>query len=135
MIRLTVLYPVTIESTFDWNYYLGPHLVLARQLLLPHGLVRIEVDRGIAAFVICASLVRQFEFVQNVWINDPNFHELGNERDPLIGAQDGTYDLTIPKRPIRRKIKGLPAFTTVKGGAYFFLPSIKALHYMATLRG
>jgi uncharacterized protein (TIGR02118 family) len=50
MIRLTVLYPVTTESTFDWNYYLGPHLVLARQLLLPHGLVRIEVDRGIAAF-------------------------------------------------------------------------------------
>jgi hypothetical protein len=30
------------------------------------------VDRGIAAFVICASLVRQFEFAQNVWINDPN---------------------------------------------------------------
>jgi deferrochelatase/peroxidase EfeB len=74
------------------------------------------VDRGIAAFVICASLVRQFEFAQNVWINDPNFHELGNERDPIIGAQDGSYDLTIPKRPIRRKIKGLPAFTTVKGG-------------------
>jgi uncharacterized protein (TIGR02118 family) len=50
MIRLTVLYPVTPESTFDWNYYLGPHLVLARQILLPRGLVRIEVDRGIAAF-------------------------------------------------------------------------------------
>ena len=39
----------------------------------------------------------------------------------MIGAQDGTFDFTIPKRPIRRKIKGLPAFTTVKGGAYFFL--------------
>ena len=46
----------------------------------------------------------------------------------MIGAQDGTYDITIPKRPIRRKIKGLPAFTTVRGGAYFFLPGIKALH-------
>jgi hypothetical protein len=79
-----------------------------------------EIDRGIAAFVICASLVHQFEFAQNVWVNDPNFHKLGNERDPMIGAQDGTYDVTIPKRPIRRKIKGLPAFTTVKGGAYFF---------------
>ena len=33
----------------------------------------------------------------------------------MIGAQDGSYDITIPKRPIRRKIKGLPAFTTVKG--------------------
>src|SRR3954447_1196637 len=86
---------------------------------------------GYEGFVICASLVRQFEFAQNVWINDPNFHELGNERDPLIGNQDGTFDITIPKRPIRKKITGLPAFTTVKGGAYFFLPGIKALHYLA----
>ena len=102
---------------------------------LPEGASEDGVERGIAAFVICASLVRQFEFAQNVWVNDPNFHELGNERDPIIGAQDGSYDITIPKRPIRRKIKGLPAFTTVKGGAYFFLPSIKALHYLAALGG
>ena len=53
----------------------------------------------------------------------------------MIGAQDGSYDITIPKRPIRRKIKGLPAFTTVKGGAYFFLPGIKALHYLAAFGG
>jgi Dyp-type peroxidase family len=89
------------------------------------------VDRGIAAFVLCASLVRQFEFAQNVWINDPNFHELGNERDPFIGNQDGTFDMTIPKRPIRKKITGLPAFTTLTGGAYFFLPGLKALRYLA----
>jgi len=100
---------------------------------LPEGAPEDGADRGIAAFVVCASLVRQFEFVQNVWVNDPNFHELGNERDPMIGAQDGTYDMTIPKRPVRRKIKGLPAFTTVKGGAYFFLPGIKALQYLAAL--
>ena len=69
---------------------------------LPEGAAEDSVDRGIAAFVLCASLVRQFEFAQNVWINDPNFHELGNERDPLIGNQDGTFDMTIPKRPIRK---------------------------------
>ena len=101
--------------------------------LLPDGAPEDGADRGIAAFVICASLVRQYEFAQNVWINDPNFHELGNERDPLIGNQDGTFDMTIPKRPIRKKITGLPAFTTVKGGAYFFLPGIRALRYLATL--
>jgi Dyp-type peroxidase family len=100
---------------------------------LPEGAPEDGVDRGIAAFVICASLIRQFEFVQNVWANDPNFHELGNEHDPMIGAQDGTFDFTIPKRPIRKKIKGLPAFTTVEGGAYFFLPGIKALQHLATL--
>jgi Dyp-type peroxidase family len=100
---------------------------------LPDGVPEDGVERGIAAFVICASLVRQFEFAQNVWINDPNFQELGNEHDPMIGAQDGTFDFTIPKRPIRKKINGLPAFTTVKGGAYFFIPGLRALKYLAAL--
>jgi len=103
----------------------GPHL--------PEGVPDDGTERGIAAFVICASLVRQFEFAQNVWINDRNFHELGNERDPIIGAQDGTLEFKIPKRPIRRKITGLPSFTTVRGGAYFFLPGLKTLRYLASL--
>lgn len=105
----------------------GPHL--------PEGQPDDGVERGIAAFVICASLLRQFEFAQNVWINDKNFHELGNERDPIIGNQDGTLEYKIPKRPIRKKITGLPAFTTVRGGAYFFLPGIKALSYLTKLGG
>ena len=100
---------------------------------LREGAAEDGVDRGVAAFVLCASLVRQYEFAQNVWINDPNFHELGNERDPIIGTQDGTFDMTIPKRPVRKKITGLPAFTTVRSGAYFFLPGIKALRYLASL--
>jgi Dyp-type peroxidase family len=100
---------------------------------LPDGAPDDGVDRGIAAFIICASLVRQFEFAQNVWINDKTFHELGNEHDPICGTQDGTLDFTVPKRPIRRVHKGLPAFTTLKGGAYFFLPGINALRYLTTL--
>jgi deferrochelatase/peroxidase EfeB len=100
---------------------------------LPEGAPDDGKERGIAAFIGCASLVRQFEFAMNVWANDPNLHELGNERDPFIGTQDGTFDITIPKRPIRKKITGLPAFTTIRGGAYFFLPGIKSLRYLASL--
>ena len=100
---------------------------------LPEGAPDDGVDRGIAAFIICASLVRQFEFAQNVWINDKTFHELGNEHDPICGAQDGTLEFTIPKRPIRTVVKGLPAFTTLRGGAYFFLPGIGALRFLAAL--
>jgi Dyp-type peroxidase family len=100
---------------------------------LPEGAPDDGKERGIAAFIGCASLVRQFEFAMNVWANDPNFHELGNERDPFVGTQDGSYDMTIPKRPIRKKITRLPAFTTVRGGAYFFLPGIKALRYLTEL--
>lgn len=103
----------------------GPHL--------PEGVSDDGADRGIAAFIICASLIRQFEFAQNVWVNDKSFHELGNERDPIIGNQDGTLEFKIPRRPIRKTITGLPAFTTVKGGAYFFLPGLRALRYLANL--
>ena len=99
---------------------------------LPEGAREDGVERGIAAFIGCASLVRQFEFAMNVWANDPTFKDLGNERDPFVGTQDGTFDMTIPKRPVRKKIKGLPAFTTVRGGAYFFLPGIRALRFLAS---
>jgi len=102
----------------------GPHL--------PEGSPEDGVERGIAAFVICGSLIRQFEFAQNVWTNDKNFHELVNERDPIIGSHDGTLEFKIPKRPIRKTIKGLPSFTSVRGGAYFFLPGLKALRYLAS---
>ena len=89
---------------------------------LPEGAPEDGVERGIAAFVGCASLIRQFEFAQNVWANDPRFHELGNERDPFIGTHDGSYDMTIPKRPIRKKITGLPAFTTREGRRLLLSP-------------
>lgn len=100
---------------------------------LPDGAPDDGVERGIAAFIICADLVRQFEFAQNVWINDRAFHELGNEHDPIAGTQDGTLDFTVPKRPIRKVHKGLPAFTTLTGGAYFFLPGMSAMRYLAAL--
>jgi len=93
------------------------------------------VERGIAAFIICADLVRQFEFAQNVWINDKTFHELGNEHDPICGSQDGNLDFTVPKRPIRKVHKGIPAFTTLRGGGYFFLPGLNGLRYLSSLGG
>src|SRR6516165_7567642 len=79
---------------------------------LPEGAPDDGKERGIAAFVICGSLIRQFEFAQNVWVNDRNFHELGNERDPIIGTQDGTREFKRAKRPNRRRIAGRAVFMT-----------------------
>jgi Dyp-type peroxidase family len=98
---------------------------------LPENMPDDGQERGIAAFILCASLIRQYEFAQNVWINDKNFHELKNERDPIVGNQDGTLEFKIPRRPIRKTITGLPSFTTLRGGAYFFLPGLKALKHLA----
>jgi hypothetical protein len=47
-------------------------------------------------------------------------------------ARESAFDMTIPKRPVRKRIKGLPSFTTIRGGAYFFLPGIRALRSLAS---
>jgi uncharacterized protein (TIGR02118 family) len=50
MVRLSVMYPATPGSRFDWGYYLGQHLELSRRLLNSRGLIRTEIDRGIGGF-------------------------------------------------------------------------------------
>jgi Dyp-type peroxidase family len=103
----------------------GPHL--------PDDAPEDGANRGVAVFGGCADIARQFEFLLSVWATDPEFEEL-NEKDPFIGNHDGTFDMTIPKRPIKKKLKGIPAFTTTTGGAYFFLPGKKGLQYLASLK-
>ncbi len=50
MVRLSIMYPATPGSTFDWHYYLGTHRPLAQELLSTRGLLRMEIDRGVGAF-------------------------------------------------------------------------------------
>jgi uncharacterized protein (TIGR02118 family) len=47
MIKATVLYPAG-EGKFDMDYYLNSHIPFTENLLKPFGLVRVEVDKGIA---------------------------------------------------------------------------------------
>jgi deferrochelatase/peroxidase EfeB len=103
----------------------GPHL--------PDDAPEDGANRGIAVFGGCSDLARQFEFLISVWANDPEFLEL-NERDPFAGSIDGSFEITLPKKPIKKKLKGLTAFTTVTGGAYFFMPGIRGLKYLASLK-
>ena len=84
-------------------------------------------DRGLAVFFGCADLERQFEFIQKEWINAPKFQGLTHDKDPIAGDHDGTYNMTIQHKPIKKTLHGLPRFTTVKGGAYILLPGLRAL--------
>ncbi len=91
-------------------------------------------DRGIVFLFIGASIDRQFEFVKSQWTNDGEFAGLGAERDPLVGAQDAGATFTIPRRPVRRRLHGLPTFVRTCGGEYLFLPSLPALDWLAAGR-
>ena len=58
-------------------------------------------------------------------------HELsGGERDPNVGLQEDGAVFTIPKAPVRRRIHGIETFNVLRGGEYFFLPSLSALEWL-----
>jgi len=88
-------------------------------------------ERGIIFVFIGASLARQFEFVQSEWVNQGTFIGTPGEKDPIAGPNDGAGMFTIPRQPIRQRFCGLPQFVTNRGGEYFFLPSLRALRWLA----
>ena len=92
-------------------------------------------ERGIIFMALNASLFRQFEFVQQQWVEYGNDAHLGNDKDMVIGNHDGKGRYTIqgsqdPKNP-PFVCGGLPNFVELRGGDYFFLPSMTALRMIA----
>jgi hypothetical protein len=80
-----------------------------------------------------AHLGRQFEFVQSQWINDGIFFGGGSDTDPVIGSNGSTNNFTAPRRPVRRRLQGIPRFVVTRGGEYCFMPSLSALRWLAEL--
>jgi deferrochelatase/peroxidase EfeB len=93
-------------------------------------------ERGLHFICLNANIGRQFEFVQHTWSNNPNFNGLYEDPDPITGNRNGrsaaANAFTIQQEPVRERICNLPQFIRMRGGAYFFLPGICALKYIAT---
>jgi deferrochelatase/peroxidase EfeB len=103
-----------------------------------------DPQAGLHFICLNANIARQFEFVQGAWIASTTFGALSGEQDPLLGNRE-----PFPKPPISpvpqrtdsfsrpgaeptcRHSVGLPGFVTVRGGAYFFLPGLRALKWIA----
>jgi deferrochelatase/peroxidase EfeB len=94
-----------------------------------------ETPRGAIFLFISAKAMVTIEFLQQEWINEGNFVRLGDERDPIIGRQEEGATFTIPKEPVRRRVHGIQTFNVLRGGEYFFMPSIGALNWLANLNG
>ena len=100
-----------------------------------------STENGLHFICLVANITRQFEFVQSAWLMGSKFAGLTAERDPLLGhrlpnpGESPTDGFSIPQAdgPDHR-LNNLPQFVTVQGGAYFFLPGIRALRYLATAR-
>jgi Dyp-type peroxidase family len=92
-------------------------------------------ERGLYFMCLNANLARQFEFVQHTWVNNPKFDGLYDETDPVVATRSTSgRSFSLPTAPVRGRVTGVPTFVTVRGGAYFFLPGIRAVRYLASLR-
>ncbi len=98
-----------------------------------------DTERGLHFICLNSNIARQFEFVQGAWLMSTKFDGLSEESDPLMGNREPikgcpvTDTFSLPhENGLRERVEGLPQFVTVRGGAYFFLPSLRALRYFAT---
>ncbi|MEM7317806.1 MAG: peroxidase [Pseudomonadota bacterium] len=94
-----------------------------------------QSEQGVAMMIIGANLFRQFEFVQQQWVQyGLDFHQ-GNNTCPILGSHDYHQRHTIPSSPDTGKppyvMSKLKTFVECRGGDYFFIPSMTALRLIA----
>ncbi|WP_448581827.1 Dyp-type peroxidase [Thermaurantiacus sp.] len=118
----------------DGKGRLGSALNNRRRILrrgLPYG-GRDDPDgeHGIVLLAYCADLFRQFEFVQQQWMNHGLDFDAGNDGCPIVGAhREGARFVIASSDPAKPPFVagGLKPFVTTRGGDYFFQPSMTAL--------
>lgn len=90
-------------------------------------------DHGIIFMAICTNLFRQFEFVQQQWMQYGLDFNAGSDTCPVIGNHPKADEpkMVIPVDPDVGKLPFIcdrvPQLVEPRGGDYFFLPSMTAL--------
>lgn len=88
------------------------------------------LERGLIGHFLCTSLQQQYEFVISQWVNGSTVD--ARSRDPLLGAIDAQHAPTFNLYwDGKKKVQGFGRFTTTRGGAYCYLPSIAGLNALA----
>jgi Dyp-type peroxidase family len=86
---------------------------------------------GLLFMAFNSSLLDQFEFTQQSWANNPNFEVEATGHDPVIGQGERDIKVTFPKAWGKPEMSGPQAqvaqTVTMKGGEYFFAPSLAYL--------
>ena len=89
-----------------------------------------DPGRGLLFICLCADIARQFEFIQQTWLNNPKHSGRFDEVD-LIAAGDAIVGdgrrFSIPRNPIRLRLDLVAGWVTVRGSGYFLLPGRQAL--------
>jgi Dyp-type peroxidase family len=99
-------------------------------------------EKGVIFMAVCSSLFRQFEFVQQQWINYGLDFDAGNDSCPLVGVRPVPTGEEAHPTPVKHVVPGapgqapfiaagIPQFVDTRGGDYFFLPSMTAIRMIA----
>jgi deferrochelatase/peroxidase EfeB len=93
-----------------------------------------QEKRGLHFICLNASLKSQFEFIQQAWIN--NARAPGNVANPdpmssCPAAPDAPGSMMVPGEELDLRTSRLPNFVKARAGAYFFLPGLRTLRYLA----
>jgi len=87
-----------------------------------------EPEKGVGLLFLCyqANIQRQFEVLQATWANNPNYPKNGTGIDPLIGQTDINTARVSHKSTYNTAKESLElnGTVTLKGGEYFYSPSI-----------
>ncbi len=115
-------------------------LVNRRRILrrgLPYGEVKDKTkddgNHGIIFMVLNANIERQFEFVQQQWINYANDFKEGSDKEVLLGNHhtECPSKVVIQVEPdsndVPYFVNNIPRLVETRGGDYFFVPSMTAL--------
>lgn len=93
-------------------------------------------EHGVAMMAVCASLFRQFEFVQQQWMEYGLDFNAGNDTCPVIGSHGPDTKFVIAVEPGSGRAPfvctGMPQFVETHGGGYFFVPSMTSLRMITT---
>ena len=92
-------------------------------------------NHGVIIMFLNASIERQFEFVQQQWINYGNDFKEANDKEVIVGNHSGTGRVVFPVAPDSEHppffLNKIPRLVELRGGEYFFIPSIMALNLIA----
>lgn len=80
-------------------------------------------ERGLLFACYQADIERQFEFIQQSWVNHPGFPVGGDGVDPILSEEIGPF--AMPGAAAPNFSTG--GWITMTGGEYFFQPSIDAI--------
>ena len=87
-------------------------------------------ERGLHFICFNTHIGRQFEFIQHTWLNNPKFDGLAEDDDPWRRSWRVAREAQAPSpcKPSRSaRVTGMPRFSHVRGGGYFFMPGIRAV--------